>query len=60
MLPDTHPVLVAFVDSLKNQNVPPAYFDYYKKWLRYFLDFCEKRPEIQGQTEQSEQYLEKL
>jgi integron integrase len=60
MLTDTHPVLVAFVDILKNRNVSPAYFDYYKKWLRYFLDFCEKHPQIQGQTEQIEQYLEKL
>lgn len=53
MLPDTHPILVAFVDILKNKNIPPAYFDYYKKWLRYFLDFCEIHPQIQDQEDQT-------
>lgn len=60
MLSETHPIFVAFDGILKIRNIPPAYCGYYKKWLRYFLDFCEKHPEINGQSEQIELFLDKL
>ena len=27
---------------LKKRSIPGALNEYYKKWLRYYLDFCEK------------------
>ena len=35
-------VLTRFGAFLSQQNVPPGAHNYYKKWLRYYLDFCHK------------------
>jgi integron integrase len=35
-------LLVRFVAILEKQGVPSAQHNYYKKWLRYYLDFCDK------------------
>jgi len=35
-------ILRDFVALLEERGVPSAQHSYYKKWLRYYLDFCDK------------------
>jgi hypothetical protein len=35
-------LLARFVALLEKRGVPSAQHNYYKKWLRYYLDFCDK------------------
>jgi hypothetical protein len=35
-------LLVRFVAILEKRGVPSAQHNYFKKWLRYYLDFCDK------------------
>jgi hypothetical protein len=35
-------LLGRFVAVLEKRDVPSAQHNYYKKWLRYYLDFCDK------------------
>ncbi len=53
-------VVSEFVAVLKNNDVPLDQFDHYKKWLRYFIDFCTKYPDADSVTQQVESFLEKL
>jgi len=53
-------LLVRFVAVLDERRVPPAQHNYYKKWLRYYLDFCDKH-RLQGTPSKSQaQFLDKL
>jgi integron integrase len=45
--------------TLKNLGIPLAHFEDYKKWLRYFFDFCVKYP-APDKSEQVRLFLEKL
>jgi hypothetical protein len=40
-----------YVASLKKQEIPPALHADYKKWLRYYLDFCAKYVESVDKSE---------
>jgi len=42
MLPIPPEVLARFDSALREKAVPTPLHNYYKKWLRYYLDFCEK------------------
>jgi integron integrase len=42
------------------REIPFSQFADYKKWLRFFLDFCTKYPETNGAAERVQQFLVKL
>jgi hypothetical protein len=45
-------VLARFNEVLKQRAVQESFQVYYRKWLRYFLDFCEKYPPPETKSEQ--------
>lgn len=49
-----------YVTHLKNRKIPPARFSEYKKWLRYYLDFCAKYQVPDIRSEQVRLFCEKL
>lgn len=49
--------LVAVLDE---RGVPPAQHNYYKKWLRYYLDFCDKYRVEAASPKSQAQFLDKL
>ena len=44
------PILTRFEAILEKRAVAPIQRADYKKWLRYFLDFCAKCPVPETQT----------
>jgi hypothetical protein len=57
-IPDA--VLDKYVAHLGTKKVPPARFAEYKKWLRYYLDFCHKYPVPSDRAERVRMFCEKL
>ena len=53
-------VLARFNEVLKQRAVQEAFHVHYRKWLRYFLDFCEKYPPPETKSEQVRLFIEKL
>ncbi len=49
-----------YVAHLDKKKVPPARFTEYKKWLRYYLDFCDKYPVPADKAERVRMFCEKL
>lgn len=49
-----------YVAALKKREIPPALHADYKKWLRYYLDFCAKYVVTVDKSERLGQFLEKL
>jgi len=45
---------------LEKREVDSTLFSVYKKWLRYFLDFCVKYAAANSMPEQVRLFLEKL
>ena len=45
---------------MANRNVPPAKRDNYKKWLRYYLDFCKKYRFDESKNESLSPFINKL
>lgn len=45
---------------LKKQEIPVSHYGEYRKWLRFFLDFCAKYPKPTGAFQCVEPFLEKL
>ena len=60
MLPLPNSVLNAYMVVLKSHDIPATQFSDYKKWLRYYLDFCSKYPASRNNSEQIGRFLEKL
>jgi hypothetical protein len=60
MLPVPVPVLTRFEAILEKRSVAPIQRADYKKWLRYFLDFCAKHPVPAARPEQVRSFMEKL
>ena len=44
MLPIPQYYLARFNKALLQSEVPVSFHVHYRKWLRYFLDFCRKYP----------------
>lgn len=42
MLRITNALFTEYAAHLNKRKVPQAYYAEYKKWLRYYLDFCHK------------------
>jgi site-specific recombinase XerD len=53
-------VLTKFNDVLHQRAVPESFQPHYRKWLRYFLDFCRKYPPPDAKSEQVRLFIEKL
>lgn len=49
-----------YVEHLKVQGVATTKQADYSKWLRYFLDFCDKYPVPAAKTERVRLFCEKL
>ncbi len=49
-----------YIEHLKLRQVAAAHHVEYKKWLRYFLDFCNKYSPPDSKTEQIRLFCEKL
>ncbi len=60
MIPVPHPVMNDYVATLASREIPPHHIEYYKKWLRYFYDFCANYLDIDDKPEKVKLFLEKL
>ena len=60
MLPVPVPILTRFEAILEKRAVAPIQRGDYKKWLRYFLDFCNKYPVPKARTDQVRLFIAKL
>ncbi|MFC1815980.1 integron integrase [Thermodesulfobacteriota bacterium] len=60
MLPISQSDLTRFNEALLQRAVPGAFHVHYRKWLRYFLDFCRKYPPPGARSEQIRLFIEKL
>jgi integron integrase len=49
-----------YVAHLRNKGVPSGSFTEYRKWLRYFLDFCDKYPVPADKAGKVRLFCEKL
>ena len=52
MLPIPQNCLIRFNQALRLSAVPVPFHVHYRKWLRYFLDFCRKYPPPDAKSEQ--------
>ncbi len=53
-------ILAEFNEVLIQRKVNKSLHGSYKKWLRYFLDFCNKYPPPKDKSEQVRLFIEKL
>jgi len=60
MLPISDNILARFNEVLKQREVHESFHDYYRKWLRYYLDFCNKYPPPEDKSEKVRCFIEKL
>ncbi|MCG6877850.1 MAG: site-specific integrase [Deltaproteobacteria bacterium] len=60
MLPIPEYISVQFNNVLRQRAIPAPFHAHYRKWLRYFLDFCEKYPPPGGKSERIRLFIEKL
>lgn len=60
MLPLPNSVLNAYIVILQSHDIPVTQFTDYKRWLRYYLDFCSKYPASRNTSKQIGRFLEKL
>jgi hypothetical protein len=60
MLPIPEYISVQFNNVLRQRAIPESFHVHYRKWLRYFLDFCEKYPPPEAKSEQVRLFIEKL
>lgn len=60
MLPITNDVISNFESNLRQKEIDSALLADYKKWLRYFNDFCGKYSVSDSTPERIKLFLEKL
>jgi len=60
MLPIPPPLQAQFEDHLRKKAVPKQNHGMFKKWLRYYLDFCEKYQFPVTGKESLREFLDKL
>jgi len=53
-------LLARFESTLTKKSVPNQLRNYYKKWLRYYLDFCQKYSQPPSTKESLQQFIKKL
>jgi len=54
------PILESFEAILEKRGILPPERASYKKWLRYFLDFCSKYPVPEARSDQVRLFINKL
>ena len=59
MLPIPEYISVQY-NVLRQRAIPESFHVHYRKWLRYFLDFCEKYPPPEAKSERVRLFIEKL
>ena len=60
MLPIPDTILARFNVILKQREVHESFHVYYRKWLRYYIDFCCKYPPPEDRSERFRYFIEKL
>jgi hypothetical protein len=60
MLPIPERILIPYETSLLEQNIPLVIQNEYKKWLRFYLDFCKKYQLPAGKQSSLPAFIEKL
>ncbi len=60
MRPVPAPILKSFEAVLEKRAISPLERANYKKWLRYFLDFCAKYPVPDARPDQVRLFIDKL
>lgn len=60
MLPIPEDVLVRFNEVLIQRIANTSTHGYYRKWLRYFLDYCQKYSPPEARSERVRLFIEKL
>src|SRR5215813_8893825 len=53
-------ILAQYAAVLAQRSVPPPHQGYYRKWLRYYLDFCATRDLPDSRPERVRLFLAKL
>lgn len=53
-------VFTKFIAHINKAGVSAAYYTEYKKWLRYYLDFCDKYPVPEAKSERVSLFIDKL
>ena len=53
-------VFVEYEVALKQRQIPSSLYADYKKWLRYYLDFCVKHVTTGDRSERKQLFLKKL
>jgi integron integrase len=53
-------VFVQYEIALNNREIPSSHYADYKKWLRYYLDFCVKHVTTDDKSERKQLFLRKL
>jgi hypothetical protein len=60
MLQTPDHISVQYKNALRRRAVPEVFHVHYRKWLRYFLDFCEKYSPPKAKSERIRLFIEKL
>lgn len=60
MIQIPQPLLEQFEFHLKTANIPSGKHGYYKKWLRYYMDFCFKYHHTDKEPESLRYFINKL
>lgn len=60
MLDIPSPIKEKYARLLSQRNIPPHTHHFYLKWLRYYLDFCQKYQHPERDGESLEHFIKKL
>jgi hypothetical protein len=60
MIPIPQNINTLYSALLIQKEVPDKYHPYYRKWLRYYLDFCQKYGFKQSDTKSLPHFMKKL
>jgi site-specific recombinase XerD len=55
-----HSVFILYEAALNKREIPCSHFADYKKWMRYYLDFCVKHVTTANKSERKQLFLTKL
>ncbi len=60
MLPIPENISARYNNALKQRAIPQPFHAHYRKWLRYYIDFCGKYPPPEAKSERVRLFIEKL
>jgi hypothetical protein len=53
-------LFVAYISAMDKKNVPDSFTSFYLKWLRFYLDFCQKYGHIPENSSSLPLFIQKL